>query len=322
MSPGTLHRGTLNRGTLIRGTLRPFARVVLLVVAIPAAHCRNGDDVRPARWTPDPHTRVAAVAARQNALRTFSEGVLLKPARNGEANPLFDLAPLILHETSGSATNDLATPPSLGAVALRTDRAGQSEFVGVDGSRPSVYAARSSREIAGATWEQILFLWWYEKSSSGPSAAHGIRITLGEDGFPLVWEVSKSLAPGALDILFVSQTLESEAREAFGPALPERAFACAQRIESAPRTIVARILEDGPLPMGPYAYIARNQELTTLLCRCMPAQVDAIAESKNYALTPLAELGSWGEKAIDRAFPSDSLCRRLRWPPSLRRQEQ
>jgi hypothetical protein len=49
--------------------------------------------------------------------------------------------------------------------------------------------------------------------------------------------------------------------------------------------VVARVIEDGPQPMGPIVYVsADGVTVETLICRCMSSQVDELVASETYPL--------------------------------------
>jgi len=139
------------------------------------------------------------------------------------------------------------------------------------------------------------------------------------DGFPCVWAI---LAAGfvrdhsaPLKLLFVSDSLEQAAAKAFGPPLPGRRYSIERDVGDAPTTVVPRIVEDGPIPMGPYVYLAADTHaLTTLLCRCEPSQARSFIETDYYDLQDLADLGTWGRPWRDWGNVLFQIQDHLRWP--------
>jgi len=88
-------------------------------------------------------------------------------------------------------------------------------------------------------------------------------------------------------VICVSQSLEAAAQTEFGKALPGRRYAIERGLDEAPATIVARVIDDGPIAMGPFVYLSAGRRVvSTLLCRCMPAQVRKIVATGNYDLEP------------------------------------
>jgi hypothetical protein len=58
-------------------------------------------------------------------------------------------------------------------------------------------------------------------------------------------------------------------------------------VEAAPDVIVARVIDDGPIPMGPIVYLsAETRQVSTLICRCMPAQARRLLVTGTYNLRP------------------------------------
>jgi hypothetical protein len=222
------------------------------------------------------------------------------------------LAPLILWEVEREAR----PAAHFGAVFIDPD--GQ---VHVDVTQPTIYVSRSTTAIGGRPYERVTYRWW----GPGPSDTRGdagvrmfgFRMTLGRDGFPLVWEAVD--CNRSCDVTYVSTSLEEAATRAFDAPVAGRAFAIERSVESAPGTVVVRVLEDGPMPMGPYVYIdAMNGNVTTLLCRCMASQVERIVSTAYYDIRPLAEVGD--RMKLERAgapdFSDVPLDRWLRWPDS------
>ncbi len=113
----------------------------------------------------------------------------------------------------------------------------------------------------------------------------GIRITLNSAGQPALWEVLTD-SSGA-ELIFVSHSLEAAALAEFGKPLPGRRYAIERSMEEAPNVIVARVIDDGPVAMGPMVYLsAGTRTVSTLICRCMPAQVRKLVATATYDLLP------------------------------------
>jgi hypothetical protein len=120
-------------------------------------------------------------------------------------------------------------------------------------------------------------------------ALQGIRITLNTNGQPVIWE---ALADNfGAELIFVSQTLEAAALAEHGKPLPGRRYAIERSMKAAPRVIIARVIDDGPVAMGPFVYLsAGTRNVNTLICRCMPAQAKKLLSTSNYELLPLQEM--------------------------------
>ena len=121
------------------------------------------------------------------------------------------------------------------------------------------------------------------------STVQGIRITLNTNGQPVIWEALAD-SSGA-ELIFVSQTLEAAALAERGKPLPGRQHAIERSTQGAPKVIVARVIDDGPIAMGPIVYLsAGTRDISTLICRCMPAQAKKLLDTSTYELLPLNAL--------------------------------
>lgn len=249
---------------------------------------------QPARraGSPDGGAFVARNAERYRALAAleFEAGLFLKPAPDEPLSLTLGLAPLIVQETT--SVGELRR---FGTVAVDDDG-----LFKVAPKPATIYAHTAAILIDGYEHEQITFLWWYPLRARRPAdrallpresscQARGIRITLGTDGFPAIHEL---LVPGErTSVVFVSRSLEAAAAKRFGRPLPGRRFSVEVAADVAPHVVVAASIADGPIPMGPYVYVAAKADRpTTILCRCMPSQVGRIDETAEYELADLATL--------------------------------
>ena len=131
------------------------------------------------------------------------------------------------------------------------------------------HSATSNAQIAGKTREQFSYVWFYPAGGGDALRGQGVRMTLGDDGRALVWEVLAD--PQPVDIVYASVQLEQAALATFGPPA-RQGYAIESGSEPPSSIVVPRILEDGPAPMGPWVYLrAGDHAVTTLLCRCMPS---------------------------------------------------
>jgi len=195
----------------------------------------------------------------------FTNAVLFKPFEAGPTNVLgFKLAPLLLQEVTN--TNSLI-PPVV------------------------VFYEENKVLLNGTPHDQVIYVW----RPLGPSdntgdeyVTQGIRITLNTSGSPVIWEVLADNSSG--ELIFVSQSLEAAALKSFGAPLAGRRFAIESSLETASNAIVARVIEDGPLPMGPIVHLnAGSHNVSTLICRCMPTQTKNLLATETYELRPLRE---------------------------------
>jgi hypothetical protein len=233
----------------------------------------------------DEHSANGLPAARRAEIYervslAFTNAILFKPVEGALTNSLaFKLAPLIIQET---ATGD-------GETVLRRDRlVGLTDAEGhaaIDKTKPIIYAHEGAVTIHGQPHAQVTFFWRYAAEADAISgleaAVQGVRITLDADGFPAVWEVLADSSGAAL--IFVAQSVETTAAREFGSPFPGRRFAVERAAVEQPTVVVARVIEDGPVPMGPIVYVAaESRQISTVICRCMPSQARRLTEESRY----------------------------------------
>lgn len=273
---GKAHSAKTPSGGHLRGASLRF--LALLLVVAPNTSCRlQRNYVRPAI------TIERQQMLRSRSLTEFSEAVFVKPRLDGVDEAEADLAPLIVEQAAEFQTRERRS--LFGAVVTRRDGA-----LEVDAEDRVVYAGTSLVRIGQREYRQVIFVWAYPPAKA-TEAIHwrGVRGTIGTDGFPLAWEVLSSDTDERH--LFVASSLERAAVEAFGEPVQDRCFAIERHAGETPLTVVLRIIEDGPIPMGPYVYLADGtHDVTTLLCRCSPAQIGRFVAEGYYDLVPLASL--------------------------------
>lgn len=235
-----------------------------------------------------------AIYARADA--RFTNAVLFKPAEPAAPDLLFSLAPLILLEVA--ETN---LPPRLPD--------GLSGATGPNAtSGPVVYAWSDTVRLRGQPHGRIAYFWNHAPSAGTEqpaNSAQGVRITLGTNGQPMIWEVMADTSGRGL--IIVSAELERRAIAEFGPPLAGRRFAVENAEGSSPETLVMRVIDDGPVAMGPIIYLAKQtRDVATIICRCMPAQAANLAGTRDYDLVP--------HPAPQFSWPWNSLETRLRLP--------
>ena len=231
----------------------------------------------------------------QRATNEFAQAVFYKPAEPKITDLAFSLAPLILQEVNNAQTA-LPFPDQFGTLMVSN---GAAIF---DQSRPAIYWDIDTVQIKGRAFARLSYLWCYasepreSKPGQGPGTAasgpakttlplQGIRITLNGSGQPAIWEVLADTSRAKL--VFVSQKLEAAAMAEFGKPLPGRRFAVERSVEAAPDVVVARVIDDSPVASGPIVYLsAGTRTVSTLICRCMPAQARKLLATSTYALLP------------------------------------
>ena len=200
----------------------------------------------------------------------------------------------------------------------------------VDPDTPTLYCAASHAVLHGSRYPQWTFLWFRRaKSEDRALAVQGVRLTLREDGHPVIQEVLHDRS--GLRPIYVVDSLEEAARERHGAPLPGRAFAIEGDPAQRPRTVVAATLESAPAILGPFVYLeAGAHDVITLICRCSPSQVEEVRETLGYDLAPVERLydlglGEWilagvasaedlGDGEELRTLDPDWLARCLRLP--------
>jgi len=257
---------------------------------------------------PFPTRVLNANEAYQQSHAVFEQAVFYKP-NEAEVEPLA-MAPLLVQEVRNE-------PPAgeplsgLGLVFRSPDGA-----LRVDESQPVVYAEMGSSVVGDAVLSQTVLAWCQEVAISDDSfevVCRGVRVTHDNQGYPLCWEVLDPKRHGR--VIFVSETVESRARECYGKPLAGRRYSVERAMDEAFETVVPRVLADGPVPMGPYVYLdAARGDVTAVLCRCMASQVNRFTETREYRVLPLAELGEMGRALTN---PDRSLSARLRWPDGI-----
>ena len=220
----------------------------------------------------------SAFGADSGESLNFTNAVLFTPARTSTENRIFRFAPLLVLETPATNLAGLSSMDKFGAVekmggALR-----------VNPKQPAVYAHHDALAIKGQPCERFSYVWWRPSiGSNTPVFALGLRITATPAGQPLVFEILDASTHSRR--IVVAQSLEAAARREFGGPGPGRKFAIEQSSGDASATVVSRVIEDGPLELGPVVYLrGGGAGVGTVICRCMPAQTRAIAATGCYDL--------------------------------------
>ena len=160
--------------------------------------------------------------------------------------------------------------------------------------------------------------------TDGLYRGEGVRLTMNAERVPVIYEVLENHQN--IGKIFVTQSIEAAALAEFGPALPGRRHAVERSLSEAPRVVVPRVIDDPPDFMGPILYLhAETHDVATLICRCMNAQVKALAGQRLYELVPAEASGNtFDATRLEAAHPrwlredfinqTDRLTRSLRLP--------
>lgn len=209
----------------------------------------------------------------------FAQGWLFKPSEPKAADLGYTLAPLILQEVanSGPRGNPLAR---FGEVCL------SNGVPGVGFARSAVYLKTDVVELNGKDHARFTYLWFYSANTARPGEplpVQGFRMTLDKAGNPVIWEVLAEHSSNRL--IFVAQSVEALALAQYGPPLPGRHYSVERGLPECPQVVVPRVIEDGPVAMGPIIYLdAESRAVVTLICRCMPAQAERLVGTSLYEL--------------------------------------
>ena len=255
----------------------------------------------------------AAQTIIERTKREFRKARFNKPENSDASGIEQKLAPLIVEEFGE------ATSPKIGALLPSPGKDHAVPF------RPAtIYFDEREVECGSLRHAQLIFVWWYEQQHESRRVIkptflpRGVRIVVDSDGMPVLWEALQHLR--GLRMFFVSQSFELAAREQFGAPLPGRRFSVERSLADASNIIVSGILDDGPMPMGPYVYVDASSQraISTIHCRCSPSQFEEIVETNEYELTPLKELDShWlrerGGIDMDK-LGDESMEDLFRWP--------
>jgi hypothetical protein len=231
--------------------------------------------------------RDEAAFVRDRAESVFEAATLVKPDRSAGDHPANALAPLIVRRAAGGG-EETGGAGGKGGDFPADDYPSDDGVLAPEEVQAVVRAEYSTVVLEGVEHPQWVYAWDFPTGETAPEsllAYYRLRITLGADGFPAVWEIFAGDTDTPL--IFVSQSLEAAARDEHGPPLPGCRYAVERPAHDAPGAIVVRVLDDGPMPMGPMVYLDdATRTVFTLLCRCMPSQVNQITGTAYYELQP------------------------------------
>jgi hypothetical protein len=214
------------------------------------------------------------IYARQSV--HFQNAVFYKPAEAASPDMIFKLAPLIILQVSNTDQ-----PTELVDGLVNPDTAASQPI--------AVNAWTDTVQLRGQPRARVSYLWHHStpiNSKTTGNIRQGVRITFGTDGRPVVWEILADTSGKRL--IVVSESLEQAAAQQFGPPLSGRRFSIEASSDASPSSLVMRVIDDGPVAMGPITYLAQGtRDMATLICRCMPSQASNIVGTKTYDLSPL-----------------------------------
>lgn len=247
---------------------------------------------------------LSAIGKQHEAVRTatkrrFKRGAFISPSDESDVGELIWMAPLVVQELD-EEIDEMESSVRPGAIAV--DSSGQAI---VDTERLTVYLVSSRTQLGEGEFDQLTYLWFYgPDSADGTIRWRGCRIVLNKKRFGIIWEVLSS--DPTKRVFYVPESLEKGSAKEYGPPLERRRHSVERDLEDHPDVVVARVVGDGPQPMGPFVLLDRSLAVTTMMCRCDPSQVDAFPQSVNYRLVPLGDL--------DELYEGDAPPRNLRLP--------
>jgi hypothetical protein len=239
-----------------------------------------------------PPDQAAAIYAR--ATNQFAAAIFFKPDQATNAGLPCQLAPLLIQEVANERAPNALLRDQFGSACMSYGPTPGAP------SRSALCWAADSVQLNDKTHARISYQWWYASAKPpGPPQAlvrQGIRITLGSGGQPACWEILADTT--GMRLIFISASLEAAAIAQFGKPVPGRRYAIERGMDQAPNVLVPRVIDDGPLAMGPIVYLSEGtRNVSTLICRCMAAQVKQLIATRSFDLMPLDASGS-------NAFPA------------------
>lgn len=254
------------------------ARAIPLLTLLLSAACGEA----PRASSAEAGSAAASLRARTGTQLDVAD--LVKPRMDGDAELDPYLAPLVYLEADGDAAGGLPGAAVLDASGVLT----------ADTTRPSVYFADEAVTLDGVTHRQLSFVWFR------PGARHalpqGVRVTSDPGGQPAVIEVLDDSS--GCRVVYTSERLaEDELASSAADGAPETPATSG----AGPPLVVAGHFGVGPVPTGPYVYLAHDSnDVVAVHCRCEETQTNETRDLVEYELLPLQALeGLWPDAADD-----------------------
>lgn len=253
---------------------------------------------------------------------TVERGIFFKPDAKQYLPNVRDLLPLIVIGQAEADAGLVAKPnvnkneARIVAVEARDGKLSIAERL------PAVFVMPSTIDANGAILRQWTFVWWVASPEHDTLLISAIRMTLGAEGRPIVWE---ALNQGLGTVgLFAAESFAKAIRldQADPPDwMPSDILNSDARCHAT----LVRVLADGPTPMGPMIYCDRSGSIATAACRCMPSQVEQVVRNDYYRVVQLDDLaeidhllalsGDAGfQKQLNEWRRPTWLAESLRWP--------
>lgn len=257
------------------------ARVISMAITFAASPC-GAVDARSCNPSGD---------WRERAGETVEQAVFFKPAPDSCSASELGLMPLIVIEQSAASGKSNAPGISSKPQPRIVTVSEQGGELKTHSESATVYAFTTDVEIEGIPLRQWTMVWWIAPAAAdGPTMA-ALRMTLDVHGHPIVWE---AINPSHKTVgVFVAKSFAAAVRREFGDRDAESQDEIKPPIvadEARNQATLVRVLTDGPAPMGPMVYCDRNGAILTVVCRCMPSQVDQVMRNENYRVVRLDSL--------------------------------
>lgn len=180
--------------------------------------------------------------------KTFDRVAIWRPAEWNGAALIRRYAPIIGVEWPAKRNYD-ADLDRIGGVKLLAE--GRRTKVRIDPTEPTVYSYATLAKIHGRRYRQVNYVWWFPErpkmTPDDPVAGHidgaMLRITLDNNNEPMF--VESSLNCGCIHEVFVSDRIESAAREAFGAPLNGKRFAVEKHLPDKHDLVVIHTFHAG-----------------------------------------------------------------------------
>lgn len=223
------------------------------------------------------------------ANKKFDRIAVWRPIDDGQDTLMSRYAPVIALEWPEVRTYD-AGQDRIGTVKLSVD--GGTIKVRIDPAEPAVYAYTSQAKIGGRIQQQLNYVWWFperpEMTTDDPVAGHidgaMLRITLDANDVPVI--IESSLNCGCAHEVFVSDNLESAAREAFGSPLVGKRFAVEKHVPGKHDVIVTDTFYPGPSASRPLVLSSAGYHEVCRIRFSTPESIDSleIVEEASYRI--------------------------------------
>jgi len=219
--------------------------------------------------------------------RMFEQAIFFRPEEGSAGGIVEQMAPLIIVESN---EKEISAALSDGLGVGTPGCVSDAEETPI----PVVLFKKQSVKIRGESYEQLRYVW---HSCVPKPTFFEFWVIIGKNGWPIVY--SASPRPFHKGHFYVSTSLEVAAEREFDSPLPYCRFAIERPSGDLLNRRVDRIIDDGPMPLGPYVYIGKStqfemklagappQEVVALTCRCEKSLAKSFLAEPRYKLEQL-----------------------------------